>query len=92
LNELRRVLALGATVVGINNRNLRDFSVDIDTTRALRPHVPEGIVVVSESGIRGPEDVVALRHIGVDAALVGEALVTAADPAAMLRAMVEAGR
>ena len=90
--ELQRVLALGAGVVGINNRNLRDFRVDLNTTRELRTCVSGGVIVVSESGIRGPEDVAELGRMAVDAALVGEALVTADDPAAALRAMVEAGR
>lgn len=90
--ELRRVLPLRPPVIGINNRNLADFTVDLDTTRRLRPLVPPGIVVVSESGIRTPEQMAELARLGVDAVLVGEALVTAPDPAARLAEFLEAGR
>lgn len=90
--ELRRVLLLRPPAIGINNRNLVDFTVDLDTTRRLRPLIPPGIVVVSESGIGAPEQVAELARLGVDAALIGEALVTAPDPAARLAALREAGR
>jgi len=91
-DELRRVLPLEPPVVGINNRNLADFTVDLNTTRRLRPLIPPGVVVVSESGIRTPEQVAELARLGVDAALIGEALVTAPDPAARLAILREAGR
>lgn len=90
--ELARVLPLSPPVIGINNRNLYDFTVDLETTRRLRPQAPLGSVVVSESGIHSPDQVRVLKAIKVDAALIGEALVTAADPAGMLRALCEAGR
>lgn len=90
--ELHRALELGPEIVGINNRNLRDFTVDLAVTEALRPLVPAGTPVVSESGVRAPADVRRLAGAGVDAVLVGEALVTAGDPAAALGALVEAGR
>jgi len=90
--ELGRALALDPPLIGVNNRNLHDFSVSLDTTRMLRPLIPEGIVVVSESGIHQPGQMRELAAMGVDAALVGESLVTADDPAAQLRALREAGR
>ena len=66
-------------LVGINNRNLRDFSVHLETTLSLRPLVPAGVCMVAEVGIHTAADVERLREAGVDAILVGEALVTAAD-------------
>jgi len=83
--ELERALAVGPRIIGINNRNLIDFSVDLDTTIRLRPHIPGDIIVVSESGIRSRADVERLAEAGVDAILVGEALVTAQDLAAKVR-------
>jgi indole-3-glycerol phosphate synthase len=90
--ELARALALPVQVVGINNRNLQTFDVDLQTTERLRPLVPAGIRVVSESGIRTPEDVARVAAAGVDGVLVGESLVTSKNPAGMVRKMVEAGR
>ena len=86
--ELERALQSGAKIIGINNRNLHTFSVDITTTEQLIPLVPRDRIVVSESGIRGREDVQRLREWGVDAILVGEALVTAEDVAAKLRELI----
>jgi len=82
--EVSRALASGARVIGINNRNLRTFDVDINTTRRLRPLMPRGQIVVSESGIRTRQDIKKLKGWGVNAVLIGEALVTASDiPAKM---------
>ncbi|MEJ2046762.1 MAG: hypothetical protein P8X92_01455 [Dehalococcoidia bacterium] len=82
--EISRALASGAKVIGINNRNLRSFEVDITTTRRLRPLLPRGQIVVSESGIRTRQDIKKLGGWGVNAVLIGEALVTAGDiPARM---------
>jgi indole-3-glycerol phosphate synthase len=89
--ELMRVLTLDPPIVGINNRDLRDFSVSLDTTRRLRPLIPQGCLVVSESGIAGPDAMGELAVLGVDAALIGEALVTADEPAARLRELKEGG-
>jgi indole-3-glycerol phosphate synthase len=86
--EVERALAAGADIIGINNRDLRTFEVDLSTTERLRPLIPAGVVVVSESGIRARADVERLAGLGVDAALVGEALVTAADPGAKLRELL----
>jgi indole-3-glycerol phosphate synthase len=86
--ELERALELSPRVVGINNRNLKDFSVDLATTLVLARAVPAGVTIVSESGIRTRDDVVTLRDAGVHAVLVGEALVTSADPAAKIRELL----
>lgn len=92
LEELKQVLPLKPPLIGINNRDLATFRVDIETTARLREHMPPECVVVSESGIHRPEQVRWLASLGVDALLVGEALVTAPDPEAALRALKEAGR
>jgi indole-3-glycerol phosphate synthase len=82
--EINRAIASGAGVIGINNRDLRTFGVDINATRRLRPLLPRGQIVVSESGIRSLEDVKKLKQWGINAVLIGEALVTASDiPAKM---------
>jgi len=90
--ELRRALPLSPPVVGINNRNLADLTVDLAATRRLRPLIPPEIVVVSESGIHTSEQVAELVRLGVDAALIGEALVTAPDLAERLAALRGVGR
>ncbi|GAB4514546.1 MAG: indole-3-glycerol phosphate synthase TrpC [Anaerolineae bacterium] len=77
--EVDRALAAGATVIGINNRDLRTFHVDLQTTARLRPRIPDSCIVVAESGIHTADDVRRVRDMGVDAVLVGEALVKA-DP------------
>lgn len=88
--ELERALRLEPGLIGINNRDLRDFSVSLETTLALLPHVPPGVVVVSESGIRDRRDVDKLGEAGVQAVLVGEALVAASDTAAKARELSSA--
>ncbi|MFH1560583.1 MAG: indole-3-glycerol phosphate synthase TrpC [Chloroflexota bacterium] len=86
--EIEIALAAGAEVIGINNRDLRTFETDISLTERLAPRVPTGTIVVSESGIRSHDDLVRLRRVGVHAVLVGEALVTAADPGAKVRELL----
>jgi len=86
--EVARAVAAGASIVGINNRDLRTFTVDRDLAARMRPRVPADRVIVAESGIRDAADVARLRTAGVDAILVGEALMRAPDPAAALRALV----
>ena len=76
-NEVEKALLAGAEIIGINNRDLNTFTVDIDTTRRLRPLIPEGRIVVSESGINNRDDIKRMKGWGVNAVLVGEALVTA---------------
>ncbi|HET7416037.1 MAG TPA: indole-3-glycerol phosphate synthase TrpC [Solirubrobacterales bacterium] len=83
--ELERALEAGAEVIGINNRNLDDMSVDIATTYELMPNVPAGKIVVAESGISGRGELEELDRVGVDAVLIGGALMTAADPEAKTR-------
>lgn len=90
--ELARALRICPQVIGINSRNLRTMEVDLTVVERLRPAVPPGILVVAESGVRGPEDVRRLRDVGVDAVLVGEALVRSPRPELMARALAEAGR
>ena len=77
--NLGRVLDAGADLVGINNRDLTRFATDLEHTFRLRPRVPEGVLLVSESGIRGRADVERLEAAGVDAILVGESLMKAPD-------------
>jgi indole-3-glycerol phosphate synthase len=84
-DELERALALRPRIVGINNRDLRTFEVDLGTTERLRPMLPEGVAVVAESGIRSAGDVARLAACGVDAMLVGESLVRAHDVGARVR-------
>lgn len=83
--ELETALTCDPLLIGINNRDLSDFSVNLETTLRLRPLIPSGVCVVSESGIHTPQDAARLAEMGVDAILVGEALVTAPDPAAAVR-------
>jgi indole-3-glycerol phosphate synthase len=83
--ELEVALEAGAEVIGINNRNLEDFSVDLSRTFELLTDVPAGKTVVSESGIATREQVEELEQVGVDAVLVGETLMRAPDPEAAVR-------
>jgi indole-3-glycerol phosphate synthase len=89
-DELVSALELEADVIGVNNRNLEDFSVDLGRTFELLPEVPAGKTVVSESGIESRADVEELERIGVDAVLVGEALMRAPDPEAAVRDLTRA--
>jgi indole-3-glycerol phosphate synthase len=78
-------VAAGAKVIGVNNRNLKDFTVDFENAARLRDRIPAGCIYVAESGVKTPEDVQRLEKIGADAALIGETLMRAEDPAAKLR-------
>jgi indole-3-glycerol phosphate synthase len=86
--ETARAVAADAPIIGINNRDLRTFTVDRELVLRLRTEIPADRVVVAESGIRDAADVARLREAGVDAMLVGEALMRAPDPAAALRALL----
>ena len=88
--ELEAALQVDADVIGINNRDLTDFSVDIQRTFDLLADVPAGKIVVSESGITTREQIEALEQVGVDAVLIGEALMRAADPEAAVRDLTRA--
>lgn len=86
--DLERALEAGADAVGVNHRDLETFTEDPKATARLRPKIPDGVVVVAESAISTRGDVEALEEIGVDAVLVGEALVKADDPAAKIRELL----
>lgn len=85
--ELATALDAGAMIIGINNRDLRTFQVDLATTERLAVQVPADRVIVAESGIHGPQDVKRLAQVGVDAVLVGESLMMAADRKAAVEAL-----
>ena len=84
-DELEMALEADAEIIGINHRDLKTFQTDVTLSQRLRPLIPEGKVVVAESGISSREDVVRLKESRIDAVLVGEALVTASDVAAKVR-------
>ena len=86
-HELDRALATDATLIGINNRNLKTFNVSLSSTLDLLPRVPAGRRVVTESGIALPKDVALMRSRGVNAFLVGEAFMRVPDPGAGLSAL-----
>ena len=83
--EIQMALTAGARIIGVNNRNLRDFTVDTQNSARLRKLLPPDVLFVSESGVRSAEDVASLRKIGADAVLIGETLMRAEDKAAKLR-------
>jgi indole-3-glycerol phosphate synthase len=85
--ELQTALQADAEIIGVNNRDLRDFSVDVGRTERLLDAIPPDVLVVSESGIVAADQLQRLQERGVDAVLVGEALMRAADPAAALRTL-----
>lgn len=85
--EVDAALNAGAEIIGVNNRNLKDFSVDFSNAARLRDRIPPGVLYVAESGLTGPEDAAALKLLGADAALVGEALMRAPDKGAMLASL-----
>ena len=82
--ETEMALECGAKIIGVNNRNLKDFSVDPDRSLSLRRLVPENVLFVSESGIKDPEDVRRVRAAGADAVLIGETLMRAQDKRAAI--------
>jgi indole-3-glycerol phosphate synthase len=85
---LENAIEAGADVIGMNNRDLRTLEVDLGTTERLMAVMPPGVVTVGESGIRTREDVLRMQELGVDALLVGEELMRAADPASRLRELL----
>jgi indole-3-glycerol phosphate synthase len=91
-DEAARAVRAGATLIGINNRDLRTFEVDIGTSLQLLPRIPARATAVAESGIAGPPDLARLRPTRCDAVLIGEALMTSADPAATLAQLLAATR
>ena len=89
-DELSRAVDAGAEIIGINNRNLATLEVDLETTFALVPGIPEGVLRVAESGFRTPEELQRLAAAGVDAVLIGEALMRAPDVEAACRELTGA--
>ena len=83
--EVDRALSAGAHILGVNNRDLKNFTVDTENSRRLRARIPEDVLFVSESGVRTAEDVARLAAIGADAVLIGETLMRAPDKTAKLR-------
>ena len=83
-NEIAMAVRCGARLIGVNNRNLKDFSVDTGNSRRMRELVPENIIFVSESGVKSVEDIALLRASGVNAVLIGETLMKAEDKKAKL--------
>lgn len=77
--EIQRAIDCGARIIGVNNRNLKNFSVDMDNAKRLRELVPPEIIFVSESGVQSVDDVRKVRELGADAVLIGEVLMRAAD-------------
>jgi indole-3-glycerol phosphate synthase len=90
--ELHRAVRAGATLVGINNRDLRTFEVSLETSLRLMPLVPPLVTAVAESGLSTPEDLQRLRGTRCDAVLMGEVFMTSADPAETLRRLAQAAR
>lgn len=83
--EVETAIKVGARIIGVNNRNLKDFTVDTSNSKRLRSLVPEGILFVAESGVKSRSDIEALQEIGVDAVLIGETLMKANDKRAKLQ-------
>ena len=90
LAEAEVAVRAGARIVGVNNRDLRTFKVDLAASEAVLPALPEGVLGIAESGVRTPADVARLRRAGAANFLVGEALVRASDPGALLAGMTAA--
>ena len=89
--EIQSAVAAGARVIGVNNRNLKDFSVDFSNASRLRDLIPPECIYVAESGVSNAADVAALRQVGADAVLMGEVLMRAKDKASLLAQMRKAG-
>ena len=89
--EVQRAVDAGATIIGVNARDLHTLAIEPKTFARLAPLIPDGIVRVAESGVRGPHDVIDLARAGADVVLVGEALVTGRDPRLGVADLVAAG-
>jgi indole-3-glycerol phosphate synthase len=86
--ELERALEAGARIIGVNNRDLRDFQVHLETSLGLADAIPEECIAVTESGLRTHDDLLRLQRAGFDAFLIGEHVMQSADPAVALRALL----
>lgn len=89
--EARRAVDAGAKVIGVNNRNLKTLEIDRGTFARVAPLIPDNLVKIAESGVRGPHDVIEFARAGADVVLVGETLVTGRDPRATVADLVAAG-
>ncbi|MBU7599602.1 indole-3-glycerol phosphate synthase TrpC [Streptomyces sp. P38-E01] len=89
--EAERAVDAGARIIGVNARDLRTLEIDRDNFARVAPEIPDGIVKIAESGVRGPHDLIAYANEGADAVLVGESLVTGKDPQAAVADLVAAG-
>lgn len=83
-SEAKMAVEAGARIVGVNNRNLKDFTVDTENSRKLRDLIPDNVLFVSESGVKDEGDIAKIKQMGADAVLIGEALMRAADKKEML--------
>ena len=83
--ELERALEANVEIIGINNRNLKDFTVSLKTTEKLMEYIPEGKIVVGESGIQSPQDIDYMKSLGVNALLIGESFMRSEDIGAKLQ-------
>ena len=87
-NELSRMIDCGADIIGINNRDLRDFTIRLETTERLAPLIPKGTLLVSESGMMNEEAVKRMRAAGADGVLIGEMLMRADNRSGLLQKMI----
>lgn len=87
--EIQLAVSVGARIIGVNNRNLKDFTVDFSNTKRLRDFIPEEVIFVAESGVSSPSQMKELRELGVDAVLVGEALMKAENRKKLIHQMQE---
>jgi len=91
MNDLKKAINAEAEIIGINNRDLDTFNISLDTTKKLAPHVPRDCVMVSESGIRDADDIIFMKDLGVNAVLVGSAIMQDSDPGARVKEFISAG-
>lgn len=92
IEELNIVLSAGCDIIGINNRDLKTFKVDLKTTENLIKYIPGNITIVSESGIKTPDDIIYLKSLGVNAVLIGETLMRMVDNVDKIRAFIDKSR
>ena len=92
LEECDRALGAGALLIGVNNRNLRTLHVDLDASRVIAARIPKGVIGISESGLKTPADLAAMKALGYQAFLMGERFMVDPDPGAPLRQAVRDAR
>ncbi len=89
IEELESAVSIGAKLIGVNNRDLRSFAVNMETTFKVAKAAPPDVILVAESGIKTRDELIALHRSGIDAALIGETLMSASDPGAKLRELLQ---